>query len=223
MEIINIKAQTNNLTPSGRPILNMFDVTYSVNGKIGHWFVASRNKAEALECLTKANKADTVSIVPFIIDKDGEQAIVLNKEFRLPINDYIYSFCSGIVDPGETALESAKRELAEEIGATEENIIAITQLTGVTYNSEGMTDESAVLFEASIKKLSAQNLQDDEDIKTEIVKIKNLEEFVKNKKLSTKAGIYLPLMAREYKLCEQNTKLQQELANLKKELENISH
>ena len=66
-----------------------------------------------------------------------------------------------------------------------------------------MTDESVVMFEVVVSKLGAQNLQDFEDIKTFIIPVEKLEEFTEGKKLSTKAGIYCPMIVREYELKKQ--------------------
>lgn len=197
MKIIDIIQQTNS------KFLNLFDIVYELNGKEKHWLVASRNSKEALACLSSQVHADTVSVVPKCIDKDGDEAVILNKEFRIPVNDYVYSFVSGCVDPSEDAVTSCVRELEEEIGAGPKDITQLSQLTDVTFKSEGMSDETAVIFEAIISGLGKQNLQGSEDIKVEIVKIKDLPKYIQGKKLSTMAGIYLPMMYREYMLTKQ--------------------
>ncbi|MEZ0393584.1 MAG: NUDIX hydrolase [Desulfurococcaceae archaeon] len=46
---------------------------------------------------------------------DDRRALFLS-QYRAPINDYIFEVPAGVVNPGETPLEAAKRELVEETG-----------------------------------------------------------------------------------------------------------
>jgi len=194
MKLIKVQKLTN------ERFLNMYDLQYEHEGKIIHWTLASRNSEEELVSVTGKEKIDTVCIIPKVM-KDGKECVILTKEFRQPINDYVYSFPAGIVEKNEDVFECCARELKEEIGADE--ISQVTKLTDICYNSEGMTDESVMMFEVVISKLGKQNLQDHEDIKVFIVPIEDLEKFTKGKKLSTKAGIYCPMITREYELKKQ--------------------
>lgn len=197
MKILDILKQTDN------KFVNMYDIVYEQDGRVRHWQVASRNSIDKLVCVTGKPQADTVSVVPRFVDKDGDEAIILNREFRVPIGDYVYSFVSGLVEEGESPVESCLREMEEEIGAKAEDVSELHSLTGITFKSEGLTDETAIVFEAATKKIGKQNLQGGEDIKVEIVKIKDLEKFIAGKHLSTMAGIYLSMIAREYELRKQ--------------------
>ena len=194
MKLVNVKKLTN------ERFLNMYMLEYEHNGEKIFWPVASRNKPEELVSVTGKEKVDTVCIIPKYV-KDGKECVILTKAFRQPINAYVYSFPAGLVESGEDVFECCARELKEEIGADE--ISEVNKLTNICYNSEGMTDESVVMFEVVVSKLGAQNLQDHEDIKVFIVPVEDLEKFTKGKKLSTKAGIYCPMITREYELKKQ--------------------
>lgn len=67
-----------------------------------------RSKREVVE------HADSVAIVPLL--DDGR--IVLIRQFRLPAEGVLLEIPAGVVDPGESAEECARRELAEEIAYT---------------------------------------------------------------------------------------------------------
>ena len=198
MKLVNVKKLTN------EKYLNLYLLEYEDNGKPVYWTLASRNNPEQLTCVTGKDKADTVCIVPKI-KVDGKEYIVLTKEFRQPINDYVYSFPAGLVEEGEDPLTCCARELQEEIGA--EEISEVNQLSNICYNSEGMTDESVVMYEVVVTKLGQANLQDHEDIKTFIVPMEELEDFLKGKRLSTRAGIYCPMAIREFELRKENEHL----------------
>ena len=185
MKIKKIEKQTNN------KFLNLYKLHYE-NGV--SWDVASRYSEDKLLAKTKKVRADAVVIIPYI-SENGKQKIILTKEFRYPINDYVWGFPAGLIDDGETEESAAVRELREEIGA---EVLSMSRLTDACFSSEGMTDESSVVFEAQISKIGAQQLQDSEDIKYYKIEIDKILEFTKNKKLSVKAAIYLPLIYRIY-------------------------
>lgn len=47
---------------------------------------------------------------------DGKKRVLLVRQFRLPAKQYLWELPAGKVDPGETVLQAAKRELKEETG-----------------------------------------------------------------------------------------------------------
>ena len=100
--------------------LNMFelDVTHK-SGKQGTYFVASRAESvEKLKISTKKNTPDGVIIYSVVKDSDGVEKVVLIRQYRYPIDDFIYEFPAGLVDPGENYAQAAVRELKEETGLT---------------------------------------------------------------------------------------------------------
>ena len=50
-----------------------------------------------------------------LTDETGER-ILVSREYRMAMAQWIYNFPAGLIDPGETPEESAKRELWEETG-----------------------------------------------------------------------------------------------------------
>ncbi len=47
---------------------------------------------------------------------DGKKRVLLVRQFRLPAKQYLWELPAGKVDPDETVLQAAKRELKEETG-----------------------------------------------------------------------------------------------------------
>ena len=68
----------------------------------------------------------------------------LGYEYRSGVNEYRYGNPAGFIDDGETPIESAKRELREELGLISDKLTFITTLS----SSEGFTDEEVHLFYA---------------------------------------------------------------------------
>ncbi|EKT60830.1 ADP compounds hydrolase NudE [Providencia sneebia] len=69
-------------------------------------------------------KREAVLIVPIIDD-----SLILIQEYAVGIEDYELGFPKGAIDPGETPIEAAQRELKEEIGFGANKITQIAKLT----------------------------------------------------------------------------------------------
>ena len=99
------------------PFLNLynFDVEKR-NGKTGKYYVASRKKDPTqLKAATHKNTSDGVII--YSVYGEKKDKIVLIKQFRYPINAYVYEFPAGLVEPGEELMAQAGiREIYEETG-----------------------------------------------------------------------------------------------------------
>jgi ADP-ribose pyrophosphatase len=57
-----------------------------------------------------------VMIVPLIEDAQGEIRLVLERQFRYPLQRVMIEFPAGKIDPGEEPFQCAQRELREETG-----------------------------------------------------------------------------------------------------------
>ena len=191
MKIVDVKKI------SGSKFLSFYDILLENpdTKETSHYYFSSRHGDESqLECLTGKQNVDTVCIVPKFYDKDGDLCYVIIDEMRYPIGDVCYSFPAGLVDGDELKLSAALRELEEETGIKITD--SLTPVGDVFYNSEGMTDETVQMFEAVMDNLNIgeQKLQDlEERIGLHFVKAKDVPEFMKGKKFSTKAGIYLTI------------------------------
>jgi len=57
-----------------------------------------------------------VMIIPLLQDEQGQTKLVLERQFRYPMNRVMIEFPAGKIDAGEDGLACAKRELREETG-----------------------------------------------------------------------------------------------------------
>lgn len=103
-------------------------------GNIKSYEFISRDKNLTLETFGK-NKPAGVGMVIF---NESRDLILLQKEFRLACNRYIYNFPAGLIDKGETPEIAAKRELKEETGL---DLIIIDDTLSPSYVNQGTSDE----------------------------------------------------------------------------------
>lgn len=119
-------------------MLNYTDKT----GKAKKWYCCSRLDFEAYTKMLreKSRKPDAALICPYHEELDK---IVMIRQFRLPIGDYIYEVPAGLVENGENPDETASRELKEETGLT---LTKICRKEKNLYASPGFTDESFDMY-----------------------------------------------------------------------------
>lgn len=145
MQVINMRRVNGIKKTTENRFLNMYELDMkSDTGKHSRYFVASRaEKIEDLKISTRKNKADGVIIYSVYRDEETqEEKLVLIRQYRCPIDDYIYEFPAGLVDEGEDFKMAGMRELKEETGLDFMPIDAADMYTKPFFTTVGMTDES---------------------------------------------------------------------------------
>ena len=125
--------------------ITRYDVDYvTAEGREKTYEIISRNKnIQTLEELQN-RKADSVILI--LTDERGERLLV-SREYRMAMAQWIYNFPAGLIDPGETPEESAKRELWEETGLT---LTRIDDVLDNSYSAIGFANErNVVVFGAA--------------------------------------------------------------------------
>lgn len=139
----------------------------SDTGKKSTYYVASRAKnINELKITTRKNKADGVIIYSLYQDENsGEEKIVLIRQYRCPLDDYIYEFPAGLVDDGEDFKTAGVRELKEETGLDFIPIDAQDMFTKPFFTTIGMTDESCgTVYGYAKGKPSKEGQEENEEI-----------------------------------------------------------
>lgn len=97
------------------------------------------------------------------ITKDGK--FVMEDQYRHALGETHYELVAGVIDPGETPLEAAKRELSEETGyGGGEWLLFMT----VSPNPTNHTNRSYTFLATGVEKLSEQHQEATEDIHVDI-------------------------------------------------------
>lgn len=151
------------------PFVNLYDL--SVENRVGNpgkYYVASRAKTvEELELTTKRQKPDGVII--FSLYGEKHDRVVLVRQYRYALDNYIYEFPAGLVEPGEDYHTSAVREMREETGLTLHPLKVDEIYEKPYYSTIGMTDECcATVYGYADGKISGDRLEDSEEIEVVI-------------------------------------------------------
>ena len=116
--------------------ITRYDVDYVTEAGHGKTYeIVSRNRnIRTLEELQ--NKAPD-SVVLILTDESGER-LLISREYRMAMAQWIYNFPAGLIDPGETPVESAKRELWEETGL---ELVRVDDVLDNSYSAIGFSNE----------------------------------------------------------------------------------
>ena len=103
----------------------------------------------ALGTLGNTGAPDPVCIVPLL--PDG--SVLLEREFRYPLNSWCVSLPAGLIDAGESLEEAVARELSEETGYRLRDDIApaVRPLPQPGFSSTGLTEENVQVVFAQVE------------------------------------------------------------------------
>ena len=144
--------------------LNLYELDAQFrDGSTAPYYVASRRKScDALKAVTHDNHPD--GVILYGVHGESRDKVVLIRQFRYPLNGYVYEFPAGLVEPGEDMLEAGIREMYEETG------LEFTPVEGGAcsrpfFTTIGMTDESCgTVFGYCSGEPSVANQEGTEDI-----------------------------------------------------------
>lgn len=172
--------------------LNLYEMDALTNtGAPFNYYFASRNSEEKLPLLT--GKLCSNGIVIYPIWKRNPEKIVMIRQYRYPLDTWLYELPAGLIDEGETASEAAVREMQEETGLT------FTPYEGgnpsfrrPVYLGAGLTDETSTsVFGYADGEISGRFRESTESIEVLLVDKKEAARILKEERVSLRAAFLL--------------------------------
>ncbi len=129
-----------------------------------------------------------------VVAIDEDNRIIIEKQFRYALNDYLLEIPAGKLDAGEDPLVCAKRELEEETGIIASEWISL----GTIATSPGFCNEVIHLYVA--KGLSKGEIHWDEDeyVEVERYTFDELLQRIKEEKIKDSKSLSALLLAMPY-------------------------
>ncbi len=184
--VLSVEKKTDNR------FLNMYDIQYEnkVGGQ-GIYHIASRvSSVESLKMNTRVNRPDGVII--YALYGPRRDKVVMVRQYRFSIDDYVYEFPAGLVDAGETYAEAGARELKEETGLDFTPVKANEMFSKPLFTTIGMTDEScSTVYGYASGSISKAGLEDNEDLEVVLADRKEVRRILQEEHVSINCGYLL--------------------------------
>jgi ADP-ribose pyrophosphatase len=116
------------------------------------------------------------AVVPLLSDPGvDDPSILLIRQYRYAAGGVIWEIPAGVLEPGESPIDCARRELLEEVGASAREWSHLTTI----YTTPGFTDEQIHLFLASGISVGNTQHEMDEFIEVEARPISQILEMIR--------------------------------------------
>ena len=187
-----MKKYTNIHKLSDNKFLNLFKLdALTDSGRPFDYFFVSRRKAENIKLLTGDSAAEGVVIYPIL--RDDPEKIVMIRQYRYPLGDYLYELPAGLIDAGETPEIAAVREMKEETGLDFEVYAdGNAAYRRPFFMGAGFTDESCnAVFGYASGTISRDDQEDTESIQVILVDREEAGRILREEKVSIRAAYLL--------------------------------
>lgn len=171
--------------------IHRYDLQYeAIDGTKKNYEIISRRKdLKGLEDI----QADNPDAVVLIMHDEAGEKILLNKEFRMAVGEFVYNFPAGLIDEGEVPEESAKRELWEETGLTLKRIDDIIPLS---YSAVGFANESNVCIVGVAEGEFSESTSVLEEIEAAWLTKEEVKELLKTERFAARTQAYCYLWSK---------------------------
>ena len=169
--------------------LNMYDfIGVTKSGKDMKYHVSSRAK-DVEDLRVKQDGIYPDAAIIYAIVKGEEERMVVIKQYRYSIDDYIYELPAGLIDAGETLEMAAIRELKEETGLDLEIIPCASYMNKPFFTSVGLSDECcSTVFGYATGSISTEGLEDSEDLEILLVNRQEAKEILEKGIIAVPVG-----------------------------------
>ena len=173
------------------PFLNLYQMdALDTKGMPFSYYFASRNDAQHIKIRTKFVRAE--GIVIYAVTEEAQPRLVLIRQYRYPVDAFMYELPAGLIDGDETHGMAAAREMKEETG------LDFIEYTGGRecyrrpyFMGPGFTDEtSATVFGTVSGTVSDAFAEDTEEIQVILADKEKVRHILANERVSIR-GAYL--------------------------------
>ena len=171
------------------PFLNLYHIdALGRDGMPFHYYFASRNDEDNIKHKTHSLRPEGMAV--YAVTEDG-QHLVLVRQYRYPMDDYLYELPAGLIEPGETASEAACREMIEETGwklkVYEGGEPAFRR---GFFLAQGLTDESGSMIFGTVTEQVGQQMENTEDIQVILADRQEVLRILRQERVSMRCVLF---------------------------------
>lgn len=172
--------------------LNLYEMdALTDSGRKFNYYFASRNREPELPLCT--GKIPLNGIVIYPVWKKEPDKLVMIRQYRYPLDAWIYELPAGLIDEGENPSQAAVREMKEETGLSFEPFEGGDEAFRTPlFLGAGITDETSTsVFGYADGELSGNFLEDTESIDVVLVDKQEALRILRQERVSLRAGFLL--------------------------------
>lgn len=177
---------------SDNRFLNLYEMDALDNkGAPFHYYFASRNREEELPL--KTGEVRLNGIVIYALFKDDPSRIIMIRQYRYPLDAWLYELPAGLIDGEESAGQAAVREMKEETGLIFEPCTDLDPAyERPFFLGAGLTDETSTsVFGYAHGTVSEIYAESTESIEVLAVSRQEAKEILRTKRVSLRAALLL--------------------------------
>jgi len=140
------------------------------------------------------------AIVPLL----GDNTVVMIRQYRHAAGGFLWEIPAGTMNPGESPVECARRELPEEVGYQARSF----QVLGEIFPVPGYSDERIHIFLATDLTRGRQKLDKDEVLDVKLIPLEKALEMVKKGEIrdaKTIIGLFFMMLKKREHMQEPNS------------------
>ncbi len=174
------------------PFLNLYEIdAFLTSGKPFHYYFASRDDVDNIKLNTHAKSPTGMAV--YAVTEELPHRLVMIRQYRYPVDEYLFELPAGIIEEGEMPEQAAIREMKEETG------LAFSPYEGgeeclrkAFYLVPGFSDElNSTVFGTVAGDAAKRHLEDTEDIEVLFVDKDEAKRILREEKLTIRAGYLL--------------------------------
>jgi len=127
----------------------------------------NNGKRKTWQWVTRLGKTKSVAIAAIVDGRTKRIAII--EEYRIPLKQVGVELPAGLIEPGDTVLQTAEKELFQETNLELDRVLLQSPFL---YNSPGLTDEqTAIVFVEAHGEVSNKNIESSEVITPKLLDV----------------------------------------------------
>lgn len=177
--------------------IDRYDVVYETadgNDKVYEMISRDHDIESAADPFARLQAPDHHDSVILILTDESGEHILISKEFRMATGLWVYNFPAGLIDPGETPEESAKRELWEETGL---DLYEIDDVLGRSIAAIGFSNEKNVTIFGKARGEFRKSTSAEEEIEPGWYTKAEVRELLRTEYCAARTQAYLYLWSKE--------------------------
>ena len=124
-------------------------------------------------------------VIIYSLYGEKRDRVVLIRQYRYPVDGYVYEFPAGLVDAGENYEQAAVREMHEETGLVFTPLETDPMYQEPRFTTVGLTDEScATVYGYSTGSVSGKYLEASEEIEVVLADREEVRRILKEERVA---------------------------------------